>query len=106
MLDSYTLSVLLSVNTSGSFSALLGEEGNIQKGPTDSGPAETEVEVRAGSSAFDRDCPGQVGTTCRKKSCRAVLSAEVLQYSLREEPQKIIWVLHYWVPPVFTAKAQ
>lgn len=68
MLDSYRLSVLLSVNTPGSFSALLGEEGNIQKGPTDSGPAETEVEVRAGSSVFDRDCPGQVGITCRKKA--------------------------------------
>lgn len=43
MLDSYTLRVLLSVNTSGSFSAILGEEGNIQKDPTDFGPAETEV---------------------------------------------------------------
>lgn len=43
MLDSYTTSVLLSVNTLGSFSAILGEEGNIQKGPTDFGPAETEV---------------------------------------------------------------
>lgn len=37
------MSVLLSVNTLGSFSAILGEEGNIQKGPTDFGPAETEV---------------------------------------------------------------
>lgn len=59
MLDSYTLSVLLSVNTSGSFSAILGEEGNIQKGPTEFGPAETEAKVRAGSSAFNRDCQGQ-----------------------------------------------
>lgn len=43
MLDSYTLSVLLSVNTLGSFSAILGEEGNIQKGPTDFSPAEKGV---------------------------------------------------------------
>lgn len=55
MLDSYTLGVLLSVNTSGSFSAILGEEGNIQKGPIDFDPAETEVKVRAGSSAFNCD---------------------------------------------------
>lgn len=56
MLDSYPLSVLLSVNTSGSFSAILGEEGNIQKDPTDFGPVETEVKVRGGSSAFNCDC--------------------------------------------------
>ena len=56
MLDSYTPSVLLSVNISGSFSAISGEEGNTQKGLTDFGPAETEVKVRAGSSAFNCDC--------------------------------------------------
>lgn len=49
MLDSYTLSVPLSVNASGSFSAILGEGENIQKRPTDFGPAETEVEVRTGT---------------------------------------------------------
>lgn len=67
MLDSYTLSVLLSVNTSGSFSSILGEEQNIQKDPTDFGPTETEVKVRAGSSAFHCDCWGQQWTPCRKK---------------------------------------
>lgn len=67
MLDSYTLRVLLSVNTSGSFSAILGEEGNIQKDPTDFGPAETEVKIRAGSSACDCDCQGQTRTPCREK---------------------------------------
>lgn len=64
MLDSYTPSVLLSVNTSGSFSTILGEQGNIQKGPTDFGPAETEVKVRAGSSAFNCDCRGQISAPC------------------------------------------
>jgi len=59
MLDSYALSVLLSVNASGSFSAILGEEGNIQKGPTDFGSAEAEVKARVRSSAFNCDCRGQ-----------------------------------------------
>lgn len=49
MLDSYTLGVPLSVNASGSFLAILGEGGNIQKCPTDFGPAETEVDVRTGT---------------------------------------------------------
>lgn len=60
MLDSYTLSVLLSVNTSGSFSATLGEEGNSPKGPTDFGPPQTEVEVKEGRCAFNCDCQGQI----------------------------------------------
>lgn len=67
MLDSYTPSVLLSVNTSGSFSAILGEEGSIEKGPTDFGPAETEVKVRTRSSGFNSDCRGQKWTPRREK---------------------------------------
>lgn len=67
MLDSCTLRVLLSVNTSGSFSTILGEEGNIQKDPTDFGPAETEVKVRVGSSACNYDCQGQTPSPCREK---------------------------------------
>lgn len=84
MLDSYTLRVLLSVSTSGSFSAILGEEGNIQKDPTDFGPAETEAKVRAGSSAGNCDCQGQTQTPCRKKETfmghRPLVSTEGLHH--------------------------
>lgn len=80
----------------------------FRKTPQISGPAETEVKVRAGSSACNCDCQGQTKTPCREKeTCtgqRPLVSAEVLHHKnaakVCMKSWKRILILYYFLLPM------